>query len=211
MHEKSLKNLVKREFPWGTLFAERKNFEYGYFIAEGRLVKKYLKNGNNKRILVIGSGNGREARPICHNCRIVCLDIGRIYLKVAVRLFETEDVQNISFVQADMKKLPFADNSFDFVFFSLYNILGKYRFDVLRKVHSILRTEGLVLLGTHTDLYKTLYRNTMAHNTEFKNWVLISNKEQLNREISSCSFELIEDEIDPLRPEYRFTMLRSIK
>jgi ubiquinone/menaquinone biosynthesis C-methylase UbiE len=199
MDKDGLENRFKREFPWGTLFAERRNFESGYLNAEGRLVEKYFKNEPNKWILVIGSGNGREARPICgYDCRIVCMDIGSIYLKAGKRLFSSERVQNVSFVQGDTKYLPFADDSFDFVFFSLYSPLGKYRFDVLHDIHRILRIGGLVLLTSLTSQYRN------------DKWHVISNKEQLIQEVLSCGFELIDGEIDPFRPEYRVSMLKYI-
>ena len=43
-----------------------------------------------------------------------------------------------------------------------------------------------------------------------KEFFVVSNKEQLSEEVNSCGFELVEDEIDPIRPEYRFSMLRYI-
>lgn len=199
MGEDRLRIFLKKELPWGTLFAERENFEWGYFTAEGRLVKKYFRNEPNQWVLVIGSGNGREARPICHyDCRFVCMDISSVYLKAGKILFASEGVQNVNFAQADTKHLPFVDDSFDFVFFSIYSSLGKYRFDVLRETHRILRSKGLVLLSNVTSLYKK------------KEFFVVSNKEQLSEEVNSCGFELVEDEIDPIRPEYRYSMLRYI-
>ena len=84
------------------------------------------------------------------------MDISNIYLKAGKILFASEGVQNVNFAQADTKHLPFVDDSFDFVFFSIsiYSSLGKYRFDVLRETHRILRSNGLVLLSNVTSLYK---------------------------------------------------------
>jgi len=58
------------------------DLQAGYLNAEGRLIERYFKNKSKQHILVVGSGNGREARQICHyDCQIICLDISSLYLK----------------------------------------------------------------------------------------------------------------------------------
>jgi len=197
----SLKEVFRKVFPWGTLFAERSNFEWGYFIEEGRLVAKYLKPQSD--VLVIGSGNGREARPICRDGhRIVCMDIGLLYLICGQKLFAAEGVWNVDFVQVDVANLPFMSCCFDFVFFSLYSSQGERRFDVMNRIRRILRIDGFLLLTVCTPLYKQLHPN-------LDDWTWVSSVEQLYQEVSSCGFELLESVVDPSRPEYRFSMLKK--
>jgi ubiquinone/menaquinone biosynthesis C-methylase UbiE len=201
MKQQRLAAFAWKDFPWGKLFAARSNFEYGYFTAEKYLVAKYLRSPQN--VLVIGSGNGREARPIYRQAKkIVCIDTGGMYLLSAQKLFKTEGIDNTVFVQADMFHLPFAKKSFNFVFFSLYSFSKENRFNVLKNIRSILRPSGLILLSCCTPLYQKLYK------LEPSERAFISTAKELSREVSSCGFELLETRVDKKRPEYRFSILR---
>ena len=191
--------IIHRDLPWGAVFATRSNFEWGYFIDEGQLVAKYLRSPSD--VLVIGSGNGREARPICRDGHwIVCMDIGQTYLKSGQKLFANSGIQNVLFLQANMAQLPFKEYSFDFIFFSLYGV-GKKRFDVLAGIRRVLRLNGLILLTVGTPLYKVKY--------DLVTEVYIANEAQLREEVSPCGFEVLESSVDPERPEYRVSILRK--
>ena len=61
---------------------------------------------------------------------------------------------NIDFLQADMYALPFAIETFDFIFFSIYPTAGKRRFEVLRQAREILHPGGIVMLLIPTPLYR---------------------------------------------------------
>lgn len=191
----------RKTCPWGVRFAGRSNFQWGYFIEEGRLVEKYLKRPSD--VLVIGSGNGREARPICRDGhRIVCIDIESMYLKSGQNLFAREGIQDIRFIKANMAKLPFEEESFNFIFFSLWTHAGKRRARVLEGIRRILRGDGLVLLTACTPLYK------LKH-PEIDEACCVADEERLRLEVSSCGFELLESAVDPARPEYRFSILKK--
>lgn len=186
-------------FPWGMSFAVRANFEYGYFLEEGRLVAKYLQEPSD--VLIIGSGNGREARPVCRcGHRIVCIDKEVLYLKSGQNLFAREVVQDVHFVSADMGQLPFKSESFDFVFFSLYSYSRIYGFDAIHDIRRVLRSNGRLLLTALTPSYK---RTTFLAGV-----VRVGSEEQLRQEMSACDFELIESAVDPKHPGYRVAMLR---
>ena len=53
---------ILKLFPWTNAYGTCDNFAGGYFTKEAELVDKYLINVDD--VLVFGSGNGREARPI---------------------------------------------------------------------------------------------------------------------------------------------------
>ena len=55
-----VKEITDKVLPWGKLFAERDNFEFGYSKEEGRLVSEYLQKKPSD-VLVIDSGNGRDS------------------------------------------------------------------------------------------------------------------------------------------------------
>jgi len=193
------REIIHRDLPWGAVFATRPNFEWGYFIDEGKLVAKYLRSPGD--VLVIGSGNGREARPICRDGHwVVCMDIGLTYLKSGQRLFAREGIQDVLFLQANMAQLPFEEDSFDFIFFSLYGI-GEKRFDVLAGIRRVLRPNGLILLTAGTPLCEAKHA--------LENQVYIANEAQLREELSPRGFEILESSVDPERPEYRVSILRK--
>jgi ubiquinone/menaquinone biosynthesis C-methylase UbiE len=205
-NDEMLDETVRRAFPWGPPFAMRANFEAGYLSEERRLIAKYLLPRSD--VLVLGSGNGREARPICRNGhRIVCMDIGVLYLVSGQQLFDAEGVRDVAFMQADVERLPFVELSFDFMFFSFYSGLKERRFEVLCRLRRLLRRDGVLLLGACTPRYKDMYRNSYPGTD---GWAFISDTEQLRQEVASCGFELLESDIDPIRPEYRFSILKTV-
>ena len=192
---------LARGMPWGPLFAERRNFEYGYFTVEGHFVEKYLKKPSS--VLVFGSGNGREARPIARaGHRIVCFDIGLLYVKGGSVLCTREGLENIHFLQADMYALPFAKETFDFVFLSMYCVAGKRRFEVLSRVRETLHSGGMVMLTTLTPLYARL---------PTPDTVLLAEEEMDEeiKKIEGCGFRFLESRVDPSRNEYRKAVLEA--
>ena len=199
------KAALEREFPWGMVFAKRANFESRFFSEEKRLVARYLQPHSD--VLVLGSGNGREARPICHRGhRIVCADVGALYLVYGQKLFSTEGVEDIAFLQANVTALPFANREFDFVFFSFYSSQGDRRFEVLEGIHRIMRPGGCLLLTACAPRYQEMYKEACL---PMDGWTFIPSVEQLRQEVAPCGFELLESEVDPIRPEYRFAMLKK--
>jgi len=198
---KVLKIIYGKGAPFGSLFAQRSNFNHGLFNAEAYFVTKYLNTSRD--VLVIGAGNGREARPIWRQGhRIVCMDIGWIYCRAGENLFRAEGAQNVFFLQANMYDLPFRKESFDFVFFSVYSFAASKRFKMLQNIRFCLRPHGLVLLSCYTPLYKKLYKKLP------KGRIFIAKVSELQREINLSGFKLLESRVDPVRCEYRASMLQ---
>jgi ubiquinone/menaquinone biosynthesis C-methylase UbiE len=195
--------IYSNTIPWGCSFAKSSTFYAGHSPAEAYFVTKYFRSPDN--VLLIGSGNGREARPICHRAkRVVCMDIGWLYLRSGQRLFKVEKVENVSYVQADMVRLPFVKQSFDFIFFYLYTIAGINRFEIMKNIGLILRPSGLVLLMCCTPCYREIKKKEFPEGTAF-----ISTMEELKSEISFCGFDLLETMVDWNQPEYRFSIIQA--
>jgi len=189
-------------FPAGRLFATRRNFESGFNAEERRLAEAYLKRPCN--VLIIGSGNGREARPIsADGHKIVCIDKVLLYLQCGQRLSAGEGMSDVGFLAADMHHLPFRKASFDFVFFSLYSIALDKRFEVIKEIREILRPGGLILLSADTTLHRSLYRHVKN-----LSYFIIDTVDDLQKEVSQCGFDVLEGRVNPLRPEYLHAILR---
>lgn len=191
------------ELPWGLEFARRENYEIGFLESERQWVQKYLVRPG--RVLVLGSGNGREARPILGlGHRILCLDLGRLYLQAGQKLAAREGAKGISFVQADVRNgLPLRPEIFDFVFFSLYSHLGDRRQAVLREVRRLVPDGGLILQLVCTEEYPGLYPSR-----DLADWTFFRGRTRLEQEIRSCGLELLDSQVDPERREYRVSVLR---
>lgn len=148
---------------------------------------------------MVGSGNGREVRPIIDQAkRIVCFDFGLGYLLSGKKLCELEGIKNIYFILADALHLPFSSDSFDFIFFSLYSSLKEERFNVISDIHRSLRKDGLVLLSC----YKGTYPKAKKYG--FKTFNSI---DELEKEINESGFSIIEADQDPKKPYYIFAIL----
>jgi SAM-dependent methyltransferase len=201
----SIAQRLAREMPWGLRFAARCNFEDGYFSVERYLVSKYLNKPST--VLVFGSGNGREARPIAtHGHRIVCFDIGFLYVRSGHILSIREGLKDIYFLQADMYGLPFASETFDFIFFSIYASAGKRRFGVLCQVRDLLRPGGMVTLMIPTPLYPKLHPGLPTPDT------IVLTDEEMTEEIvriERCRFRFLESSVDPIRNEYRTAVFEA--
>jgi SAM-dependent methyltransferase len=190
-------------FPWGRLFAERRNFESGYFPVEAQFVHEYVTGPSS--ILVIGSGNGREARPISRDGhRIVCIDIGSLYLLAGRQMFATEGVRDVDFVQADMYDLPFAPGAFDFIFFTLYSSARDRRWRALSEVHRLLRPSGHVMvMACNLD---------RLENSETGEAFVIDSPEDLRADIAGCParFEMLSSDRPADRDEYLYAILKPL-
>lgn len=174
-------DFLYKNLPWGFSFATRKNLERGYLEEEKRLVKKYLKTGDN--ILIIGSGNGRQAYPLAPNGHfIVCVDIEMLYLSSGKKLLSQQGIKNVHFLKMDKYNLSFTHQSFDFAFFSINNFSARNldlphrkQFNILKSIHQILRPGGIVILHIH----KSIYQNHTYDTKKLANDLLIYNFEML--------------------------------
>jgi len=189
--------IYRKMFPWQMVFAKRNNYEFGYFTQEGEFVAKYLKNPEN--VLVFGSGNGREARPIVNKAkRVVCFDYGFGYLLSGKQLCESERIENVYFIAADALHMPFCSSSFDFIFFSIYSSLKEKRLSVLRDVRRIVRPDGFVLLTCVMPWYPQARE---------RGFVTFRDAAEIEKEVSECGFSFLEGGQDPKRTEYFCSIL----
>src|SRR3989338_3752976 len=187
-------------FPWGYLFAYFRNFKAGYLTTEAEMVRRFLKKSST--ILILGSGNGREAWPLRHQGHtIICMDMGLGYLLSGIKLCLSEHIKKVHFVQGDMFRLPFAALSFDAVFYTLYSFSSLRRFTVMEDIKRVLRPEGIVFQMAVTKHYYM----TIGVKSEL---VLFADRELLRRDIERCGFELLDGATDPARREYLFALIR---
>ena len=99
-------------------FSNNENIKTKDYIIERMKNFKSIKFNNffkDKYILDAGCGNGRYAYALSkfHAKKVVGIDYGNEGLKIGRKIFKKE---NLSFKKANLLKIPFSDNTFDFVF-----------------------------------------------------------------------------------------------
>lgn len=115
---------------------------------------RFVKNGD--KVLDLGCGNGK-LRLLFKDVKIdyTGVDNANELLKIGQERDEFSLV-NQKFVQADVWQLPFADNTFDAVFFMavLHHLPGKdLRLKALQEVKRVLKPNGILVM-TNWNRYK---------------------------------------------------------
>lgn len=194
--------LFHKAFPWGMAYASREHFERGYTKKEEEFVERYFPE-TSSNILVIASGNGREARPIAdERHKIICVDCCFTYLQSAQALFGSEKTEGVFFVQANAESLPFSDGSFDFVFFSIYSVLKDKRFTVMRRLLRMLRSGGAILVGTSMPSH-------CARKPGNGGCKVFRDEEEFRDDLQFCGCEVLEVGFDSNRPRYPKAVVRD--
>jgi SAM-dependent methyltransferase len=109
------------------------------------LIASNLAGREINSVLDLGCGAGRHTKVLCERWWTVGLDLSMALLKVARR--ESPDEP---YVRADMRDLPFADESFDLVV-NLFTSFGYFEDDeedarVLSRVRTALRPGGTLVI-----------------------------------------------------------------
>ena len=109
-------------------------------------------------ILEAGCGTGEQTKFLAKNnleCQILSMDISESSLNQAKSLIESENIQNVTFRQADIFHLPFDNESFDHVFvcFVLEHLPNPIL--ALKSLKTVLKKGGsfTVIEGDHGSAY----------------------------------------------------------
>lgn len=128
-----------------------KNYNIG---GPGQTIANYLRiihpEFQPKAILDLGCTGGRNTIPYVEaypEAEVYGVDVGASLLRFAHAHAEAAG-HKIHFVQANAAKLPFADNSMDFITssFFLHEIPGKVTRDIMAECFRVLRPGGLLMM-----------------------------------------------------------------
>ena len=109
------------------------------------LIAAHLPGGEIQAVLDLACGAGRHSKPLCERWWTVGLDLSASLLRVARR-----EAPNAPYVRADMRELPFADQSFDLVV-NLFTSFGYFEDDreharVLIRVRDAMKPGGTFVI-----------------------------------------------------------------
>ncbi len=99
------------------------------------------------KILEVGSAQGIRTRLMAENflqSEIIGIDRSPELLEIAQA--QNRDLKNLSFQQADLYELPFADNSFDFIYARLVFMHLTDPIKALQSLKRVLRPKGRLLI-----------------------------------------------------------------
>ena len=134
-----------------TLFFDYSNTDYikrGLFPWEKYVVDKYaVRKGS---FLILGAGGGRESIALAKlGYKVLGMDSSENMIRVA-RENATKEGISIDFLLGDFMDLSLPDRNFDYCMLSssMYSIIPtrKIRIEVLSKIRSVLKDNGLVIV-----------------------------------------------------------------
>jgi SAM-dependent methyltransferase len=109
------------------------------------LIAAHVRGREINAVLDLGCGSGRHSKALCERWWTVGLDLSAALLRVARR-----EVPDAPYVRADMRELPFADESFDLVV-NLFTSFGYFEDDrenarILNCVGTAIRPGGTLVI-----------------------------------------------------------------
>lgn len=126
--------------------------DVGLWISEEKVFKKVFKKKDS--IIDLGTGAGRIAIGLYElgYYNMIGVDFSRLMIKAARRLAKLLGY-GIPFSVADIRQLPFADDTFEGAIFGFNGLMHipmrKSREDVLKKIFTLLKPDGFFVFTTH--------------------------------------------------------------
>ena len=132
--------------------------------VEKPMMKSMMIDLKDKKALMIGCGTGEESKLLEeYNVKeIIGIDISKTSIEIAKATYPNHD-----FIVADMHNLPFADNSFDFVYSSLSIHYSDKPEKVYKEINRVLKNNGKFLFSVGHPMRWTSEKVTIDNN-EFK-------------------------------------------
>ena len=128
-----------------SFLAERASMRLDTFVE---VIKKHgLKNGD--KVLEVGCGQGIRSALIAKNfpqCHVTAIDRSAELLMMAHERSSAESYSNLKFQEANLYELPFADDSFDFIYVRLVFMHLDKPHAALESLKRVLKPGGRILI-----------------------------------------------------------------
>ena len=120
-----------------------------------RLNSQNIRDYNSLEVLIAGCGTGRQSIEVATmyaNCHVTAIDLSLTSLAYAKRKSEEFNVNNISYLQADILDLHKLDKKFDIIECSgVLHHMDK-PLDGWKVLESLLKPHGLMRIGLYSEL-----------------------------------------------------------
>jgi phosphatidylethanolamine/phosphatidyl-N-methylethanolamine N-methyltransferase len=128
-----------------------------YDITFGRLVRRriagaitrHMKIGDRDLVLDLGIGTGGSLGYYPRNGRIIGIDLSAGMLRECRKKIVERGIDNVSVVQGDALRLPFADDSFDHVFISHVISVVSDPIRMVREAQRVARPGARIVIVNH--------------------------------------------------------------
>lgn len=123
--------------------------KWGYKVVSDVLERKGIRGG---RIIDLGIGSGWLAIELAKrnsDYQIVGVDLSKDMLTLAKQNVESSlnRYSNISFIEADVKYLPFRDNSFDAaISYASLHHWGGNLLEIFKEIYRVVKNDGVVII-----------------------------------------------------------------
>jgi ubiquinone/menaquinone biosynthesis C-methylase UbiE len=147
MNNDALKKNTKNYDAGAQSWDEAMHTNVGHLFLEKPAMEKLLPEKlNQKSVLCVGVGSGDEIASLLSRSpqKIVGIDISEELLKITKQKYP-----EVTTVRSDMHRLPFEDESFDFLYSSLTFHYSSDWDLLLAEVNRVLKTDGILLFSTH--------------------------------------------------------------
>ena len=113
-------------------------------FIEKPMMRELMPNLENKKVLMLGCGTGEESIMLeeFNATNIVGIDLSEESIRLA-----KESYPNCEFIVGDMHKLPFKENTFDFVYSSLAIHYSSNPETVFDEINRVLKDNGQLLFS----------------------------------------------------------------
>jgi ubiquinone/menaquinone biosynthesis C-methylase UbiE len=115
--------------------------------------KKYLQENIDKdsKVLEVGCGEGRSLRDILEITKnLTGIDNDKKAVEDAKKNFR--DYSSVNIILADAEKLPFEDNSFDFILcMTTFANLGPKKFKALEEMKRVVKDNGKIIISVYSE------------------------------------------------------------
>lgn len=120
-----------------------------YMLTEEmrELIISHMQIHDGEKILEVGCGTGYLSRYLCKgrkNLFITAVDLDENFLQTADKLARQEEIEAISFLQADAANLPFSENSFDRIVSHTFLTSIKKPERALSEMHRVVKSGGTI-------------------------------------------------------------------
>ena len=145
--------------------------------------KEYLIKNifNNAKVLEVGCGEGRTIRDIIRKTsNIIAIDHDKKAINDAKK--NLKNYSDIKIIKAEAIKLPFKENSFDFVLcMTTFANFGKNKIKALLEMKRVVKKDGYIIISTFSenafDERIKVYKKFNAPIKEIKGTTVIFDKE----------------------------------